>query len=395
MAVGVLHPRGFVAAGVTAGIKASGRPDVALIAADRAVPAAAVFTRSATAAPPVVVSRAHIANGAVRAILVQSGNANAATGARGMRDAEQMVALVADGLGCAAAEVLVASTGVIGVPLPMDKVEVGIAEALATLSPDGGDDAARAITTTDAAPKLAQATVQTALGEVRVGGIAKGAGMIRPDLGTMIAVVTTDAPLTPDQSDALLRDAVDATFNCITVDGCTSTSDTVALLASGVVEGTLDAAGLDAVGQAIHAVCEDLALQIVRDGEGAHRIARWQVVGAETDRAAKAIAYAVGEAQLVRCALNGGDPNWGRIIAALGVAGERVDPARIEVSIGGHVLCRHGAAVDGVDRPAVDAAAAESTVEIRIDLGLGDGAASLWASDLSKLYVELNAEYTT
>ena len=395
MAVGVLHPRGFVAAGVTAGIKASGRPDVAVIAAERAVPAAAVFTRSATAAPPVVVSRAHIAHGAVRAIVVQSGNANAATGAQGLRDAERMVALVADGLNCSASEILVASTGVIGVPLPMDKVEAGIGAALAALATDGGADAALAITTTDAAPKLAEETIATSLGEIRVGGIAKGAGMIRPDLGTMIAVVTTDAPLSAAQADTLLRDAVDATFNCITVDGCTSTSDTVALLASGAVEGTLDGGDLVEIGHAIRAVCENLALQIVRDGEGAHRIARWEINGAEDDRAAKAIAYAVAEAQLVRCALNGGDPNWGRIIAALGVAGERIDPTRIGIAIGGHALCREGAAVVDIDQAAVDAAAAQPTVEIAIDLGLGEGHAVIWASDLSKLYVELNAEYTT
>ncbi len=395
MAVGVLHPRGFRAAGVTAGIKASGRPDIAIIAADRAVPAAAVFTRSATAAPPVVVSRAHIGGGSARAIVVQSGNANAATGERGMRDAERMVAQVAAGLGCGAAEVLVASTGVIGVPLPMDKVEAGIAMALEALSADGGDDAALAITTTDAAPKLAQATVATGIGEIRVGGIAKGAGMIRPDLGTMIAVITTDAPLDAEQVDTLLRAAVDDTFNCITVDGCTSTSDTVALLASGAVSGVLHAGDLARVGEAIAAVCEDLALQIVRDGEGAHRIARWEITGATDDRSAKAIAYAVGEAQLVRCALNGGDPNWGRIIAALGVAGERIDPERIAISIGGHELCRDGAAVDDVDQALVDAAAAQPTVEIAIDLGIGDGQAAIWASDLSKLYVELNAEYTT
>ncbi len=395
MAVGVLYPRGFRAAGVTAGIKASGRPDVALIVAERAVPAAAVFTRSATAAPPVMVSRTHIANGEIRAIIVQSGNANAATGERGMRDAERMVALVAAGLDCPAAQVLVASTGVIGVPLPMDKVESGIGLALAALADDGGDDAALAITTTDAAPKLAQCDVRTSLGAIRVGGIAKGAGMIRPDLGTMIAVITTDAPLSATQADELLRAAVDATFNCITVDGCTSTSDTVALLASGVVEGALDAEGLQLVAAAVRAVCEDLALQIVRDGEGAHRIARWEITGAEDDRAARAIAYAVGEAQLVRCALNGGDPNWGRIIAALGVTGERIDADRIAIAIGGHLLCRDGAAVEGVEQALVDAAAAEATVEIAIDLGLGDGRAVIWASDLSKLYVELNAEYTT
>ena len=395
MAVGVLHPRGFRAAGVAAGIKASGRPDVALVAAEAAVPAAAVFTRSATAAPPVLLSRAHVATGKARAVLVQSGNANAATGERGMRDAERMAAAVAEGLGCPVEEVLVASTGVIGVPLPMERVEAGIAAAVAALSPDGGADAAEAIMTTDAAPKTAERAVATALGEIRVGGIAKGAGMIRPDLGTMIAVITTDAPLDAAQCDALLRAGVDASFNRITVDGCTSTSDTVALLASGAVAGALPAGDVERVGEAIRAVCEDLALQIVRDGEGAHRIARWDVAGADDDAAARRIAYGVAEAQLVRCALNGGDPNWGRIVAALGVTGERVDPERIAIAIGGHVVCRGGCAVEGVDQAAVDRAAAEPIVEIAIDLGLGDGTASVWASDLSKLYVELNAEYTT
>ena len=386
MAVGALFPRGFRAAGVTAGIKASGRPDVALVVAERAVPAAAVFTRSATAAPPVLLSRAHVAGGAVRAVLVQSGNANAATGEQGMRDAERMAALVAEGVGCPVEQVLVASTGVIGVPLPMDRVAAGIADAVAALGDDGAA-AAEAIMTTDAAPKTAERTV----GAVRVGGMAKGAGMIRPDLGTMIAVVTTDAALDAAQCDALLRAAVDATFNCITVDGCTSTSDMVALLASGEA-GPVDEA---AIGEAIRGVCEDLALQIVRDGEGAHRIARWEVSGAADDAAARRIAYAVAEAQLVRCALNGGDPNWGRIVAALGVAGENVSAERIAIAIGGHVVCRGGTAVDDVDQAAVDAAAAEPTVEIAIDLGLGDGRAVIWASDLSKLYVELNAEYTT
>ena len=391
----MLHPRGFRAAGATAGIKASGRPDIALVVADHAVPAAAVFTRSATAAPPVLLSRAHIAGGSAQAVLVQSGNANAATGAQGMRDAERMAALVADGVGCRVEQVLVASTGVIGVPLPMDLVEAGIAAAVAALADDVGADAAAAIMTTDAAPKTAERAVATAIGEVRVGGMAKGAGMIRPDLGTMIAVVTTDAPLDAGQCDALLREAVDATFNCITVDGCTSTSDTVALLASGAVSGALDAPGLRLVAGAIREVCEDLALQIVRDGEGAHRIARWEVAGAESDAAARRIAYGVAEAQLVRCALNGGDPNWGRIVAALGVVGERVDLDRIAIAIGGHPVCVGGAAVADVDQAAVDAAAAQPTVEIAIDLGLGDGRAAVWASDLSKLYVELNAEYTT
>ena len=388
-------PRGFTAAGVTAGIKASGRPDLAIISAHDSVPAAAVLTRSATAAPPVLVSQSHIASGTTRAIVISSGNANAATGEPGRRDAERMTALVAAGLGCAPEQILVASTGVIGVPLPMDIVEQGIASALAGLQDDGGADAAVAITTTDAAPKLAERKVETSIGTIRVGGIAKGAGMIRPDLGTMIAVVTTDAPLDSQQTEQALRDAVNSTFNCITVDGCTSTSDTVALLASGACAGALTDGDVGLVSSAIHAVCEDLALQIVRDGEGAHRIAHWTVTGAKDTEEARIVAYAVAEAQLVRCALNGGDPNWGRIVAALGVTGCSVPAERIAITLGGHTLCRDGMAVEIADMAAVNEAAARDTVEIAIDLGVGDGAASIWASDLSKLYVELNAEYTT
>ncbi|MFM8612181.1 MAG: bifunctional glutamate N-acetyltransferase/amino-acid acetyltransferase ArgJ [Actinomycetota bacterium] len=387
MAVGAAYPRGFAAAGVTAGIKASGRPDIALVAAEAAVPAAAVFTRSRTAAPPGAVSRLAIADGRARAVLVQSGNANAATGAQGLRDAERMAGLAAQALGAEAGDVLVASTGVIGVPLPMDLVEPGIAAAAAALSPDGGADAATAIMTTDNAPKTAQRDA----GGARVGGMAKGAGMIRPDLGTMIAVVTTDAALAPEAADRILRDAVDRSFNRITVDGCASTSDMVALLASGTA-GPADAA---AVADAVGAVCEDLALQIVRDGEGARRIARWTVTGAASDAEARRVAYAVAEAQLVRCALHGGDPNWGRIIAAIGASGADVDPDRIAVAIGGIPLCADGTAVPVADPVALDRAAAADTVEVAIGLGDGAGTAVVWGSDLSQAYVELNAEYTT
>ncbi|MFM7247360.1 MAG: bifunctional glutamate N-acetyltransferase/amino-acid acetyltransferase ArgJ [Actinomycetota bacterium] len=372
---------------MTAGIKASGRPDIALVDAEAAVPAAAVFTRSRTAAPPVAVSRRAIADGRARAVLVQSGNANAATGAQGLRDAERMAGLAAQALGAEAGDVLVASTGVIGVPLPMDLVEPGIAAAAAALSPDGGADAATAIMTTDNAPKTAQRDAAGA----RVGGMAKGAGMIRPDLGTMIAVVTTDAALAPEAADRILRDAVDRSFNRITVDGCASTSDMVALLASGTA-GPADAA---AVADAVGAVCEDLALQIVRDGEGARRIARWTVTGAGSDAEARRVAYAVAEAQLVRCALHGGDPNWGRIVAAIGASGADVAPDRIKVAIGGIPLCADGTAVPVADPVALDRAAAADTVEVAIGLGDGAGTAVVWGSDLSQAYVELNAEYTT
>ncbi len=386
MAVGVAYPRGFAAAGVTAGIKASGRPDIALVDAGRPVPAAGVFTRSRTAAPPVLLSRRHLDDGALRAVLVQSGNANAATGARGIADAEAMAARAATALGAAPHDVAVASTGVIGVPLPMDVVLPGIDAAVAAL---GADDAgaALAITTTDNAPKTAMRDA----GLARVGGMAKGAGMIRPDLGTMIAVLTTDAALDATQCDRLLRAAVDRTFNCITVDGCASTSDTVVLLASGEA-GPADA---DEVAAAVTAVCEDLALQIVRDGEGARRIARWEVTGAASDDDARTLAYAVAEGQLVRTALHGGDPNWGRIIAALGAAGPAIDPDRIRIALDGHELCHDGVAVPVGDATALDAAAAAATVPFAISVGDGPGSAVVWGSDLSQAYVELNAEYTT
>jgi len=395
VAVGVTFPRGFRAAGVAAGIKASGRPDIAIVAANETVSAAAVFTRSATAAAPVTLSQRHIAQGRARAVVISSGNANAATGPQGMRDAEQMATRVATQLGVPVTEVLVASTGVIGVPLPMSRVMAGIDAALTALSPEGGAAAAEAITTTDAAPKLAARELTIPGGVIRVGGMAKGAGMIRPDLGTMIAVVTTDATLTHEQAVRILQRAVDKSFNCITVDGCTSTSDTVVLLASGAIAEELTDADEAALAEVVSDLCLDLALQIVRDGEGARRIARWQIIGATDDATAKAIAYAVAEAQLVRCALNGGDPNWGRIIAALGVTGYRIEADRIGITLGGHVLCRGGVAVPLVDADAVNQAAALDTVEITIDLGLGSGTAVIWASDLSSRYVELNAEYTT
>ena len=391
------YPRGFQAAGVVAGIKASGRPGVAVVAAaDGAVPAAAVFTRSTMAAPPVVLSRRHIeAAGRVRAVVVTSGNANAATGAVGMRDAERMTELVAKRLGSDVTEVLVASTGVIGVCLPMERVQAGISAALDALVVDGGAAAAEAILTTDAAPKIAEREILIGDRAVRVGGMAKGAGMIRPDLGTMIAVVTTDAVLSSTEAAAVLRDAVAESFNCITVDGCASTSDTVILLANGASRITLDTAGYTAVSAAVRDVCCDLALQIVCDGEGAKRIARWEVVGAANNDDAKVIAYAVAEAQLVRCALHGGDPNWGRIIAAVGGVGRTVDPNRIAITLGGNLLCSGGIAVCDVDTAAVAAAAALDTVEVTIDLGLGCGRAVVWGSDLSLAYVAFNVEYTT
>jgi len=396
VAVGVTGAAGFRAAGVTAGIKASGRPDLALVVADAPVSAAGVFTRSTTAAPPVHLSRSHLeqTGGRVRAIVVNSGNANAATGAQGHRDATRMAALVADGLGCATEEVLVASTGVIGAPLPMEQIEAGIALALADLSTDGGGRAADAILTTDAGPKVAQTVVDCGGVPVTVGGIAKGAGMIRPDLGTMLAFITTDAAIEPRTLDRLLREAVETSFNRITVDGTTSTSDMVILCAGGAAGVRLTGADLERFAEALAGVCRDLALAIVRDGEGARRIGRWAVRGARDDAEAARLAFAVAEDQLVRCALHGGDPNWGRVIAALGAAGG-VDPERIAIALGGIPLCRHGTAVPLTDTAALVAAASLDEVDYVIEVGDGTGSAVVWGSDLSPDYVRLNAEYTT
>lgn len=396
MAVGVTRAVGFRAAGVTAGIKASGRPDLALIVADAPTSAAAVFTRSAIAAAPVRFSQAQLmaTDGRVRAIVVNSGNANAATGANGERDAARMAELVAGELGCGRDEVLVASTGVIGEPLPMDLIESGIRAAVAELDADGGGRAAEAILTTDAGVKIAEAVVDCDGGAVAIGGIAKGAGMIRPDLGTMLAFITTDADIDPATLDHLLRSAVKRSFNRITVDGTTSTSDTVVLLAGGASGVRPTGADLDRVGAALETVCLDLALAIVRDGEGARRVGRWTVRGARDDEEAARIAFAVAEDQLVRCALHGGDPNWGRVIAALGAAGG-VDPDRIGVALGGISLCRNGTAVPVEDTDGIAAAATADEVEYTIELGQGDGTAVVWGSDLSPAYVRLNAEYTT
>ncbi len=395
MAVGVTYPLGFRAAGVTAGIKASGRPDVALVVADGDAVAAGVFTRSRTAGAPVLLCRQRLAasGGRARAVVVSSGNANVATGPQGRRDAARMAALTAESSGVGAG-VLVCSTGVIGVPLPMARVEAGIRSAAAALAVDGGDDAAIAICTTDSHPKLACRAIEVGGREVRIGGMAKGAGMIRPDLGTMIAVLTTDAAIESAPLQALLSSAAARSFNRITVDGCQSTSDSVIVLAGGGSGAVVDGDAVGAFAAALDGVCLDLALAIVADGEGARRIGRYEVVGAYDEADAERAARHVAEDQLVRCALHGADPNWGRIVAALGVCGAVVDGDRIAIDLGGVPLVRDGMAVPGAAAAAGVAARADE-VHVRIDLGLGAAAATIWGSDLSTDYVIANAEYTT
>jgi glutamate N-acetyltransferase/amino-acid N-acetyltransferase len=396
VAVGVTYPRGFRAAGVGAGIKASGRPDVALVVSDGPADTAGVFTRSRAASPPVRRNRAALAatGGRARGVLVTSGNANAATGSQGEADARRMAELAAELVGASPDDLLVCSTGVIGVPLPMERVELGVRLAASALSADGGGAAAEAICTTDAGPKIASRTLVLQGREVRLGAIAKGAAMIRPDLGTMIAVVTTDAAIDPGLLRELLVDAAEASFNRITVDGSESTSDSLIVLAGGASGVAVGGAEARQFGDALDDVCRELALAMVRDGEGARRVGRYEVTGARTDDEARRAARRVAEDQLVRCALYGGDPNWGRIYAALGVAGVEVDLARLAIAIGDVPLMRDGSPL-ALDNGAASRAAAEDEVVYAIDLGCGPGSGTVWGSDLGHEYVRMNAEYTT
>jgi glutamate N-acetyltransferase / amino-acid N-acetyltransferase len=394
--VSVCRPKGFVASGVHCGVKSGDALDLALVAtADgKPVPAAAVFTSNRAAAAPVQVSRANLAatGGHAAAVVLNSGNANAATGAPGRAAPEKMAAAVAAGLGCAATEVLVCSTGLIGIPLPVDAVLAGVDPLLAARkgTEAAGRLAASAILTTDTRPK--ETLVGTGL--VTVGGMAKGAAMLAPDLtadgaharqATMLAVLTTDATATPEELQAALVEAVGATFNTLVVDGCTSTNDTVIVLASGKM--ARPPAG--ALAEAMTLACADLAEQMADDAEGATRLATVRVWGARTVDDARRAARKVAESQLVQCSLHGGDPYWGRIVSELGSSGAEVDPDRVTVAYGGVVVCEGGVAA-AHDEARVRAHVEGRTVDISAGLGVGDAEATFLMTSLSPAYIAEN-----
>ncbi|MFN7954635.1 MAG: bifunctional glutamate N-acetyltransferase/amino-acid acetyltransferase ArgJ [bacterium] len=391
---------GFRFAGIAAGIKASGAPDLALIVADAPVSAAGLFTTNRVQAAPVLVSRRRVAKGRARAIVVNSGNANAATGAQGMADALATTARVADALGARPAEVLVCSTGVIGRPLPMDRVLAGVPNAVAALSPAGFAAASEAILTTDTRPKRVARRVALPNGRrVTIAGFAKGAGMIDPRMATLLAFVLTDAPLEARALRALLRDANEQSFHRITVDGDRSTNDTVLALASGAAGGASLAPGkrgwreLEA---AFAEVMHDLALAVVADAEGWTRTLEVEVRGARNERDALLAARAIAGSLLVKTAVHGADPNWGRILAAAGYSGARFDPARAIVAIGPVDLYHRGRPAGPV--PLARASTLMKTralVPLRVDLAAGAAGATVWTSDLSAEYVRINADYTT
>jgi glutamate N-acetyltransferase/amino-acid N-acetyltransferase len=387
-------PKGFRAAGVHCGVKRE-KPDLALLVSDVPASAAGVFTTNKVKAAPVRYTQRAVAAGRAQAIVVNSGNANACTGGPGFADSEEMAKLTAGSLGLAADLVLVASTGVIGVPLPMDAIRSGIPVAVNALSSDG-EAAARAILTTDNFPKTAAVRLDIDGVGVTIGGMAKGAGMIHPNMATTLCFLTTDAAVPPAVLRGALKRAVQESFNSITVDGDTSTNDTVLLLANGCAGGPpiTNGEALTRFTAALTLVAGELARMVVRDGEGATKLVEISVEGAASDLEARQAAMTVANSLLVKTALHGGEPNWGRILAALGRSGVEMNEETTDVSFGALDVVRAGLGVPGV-WDAAAAALEEKEVSIRIRLAVGNGAAKVWTSDLSEEYVRINGSYTT
>ncbi|HEX6476297.1 MAG TPA: bifunctional glutamate N-acetyltransferase/amino-acid acetyltransferase ArgJ [Acidimicrobiales bacterium] len=383
----VTAPDGFVAGGVASGIKESGDLDLAVVATSdgRAVPAAGVFTVNLAPAAPVLVSRAHLAASGGRAagVVINAGNANAATGVVGRANAERTATVVASALGTAPEHVLVCSTGIIGVPLPMERLDASLPTLATGLTSDqtGATAAATAIMTTDTAMKQTRVEGDGFV----VGGMGKGAAMLAPDMATMLAVLTTDVLVEPNVLATMLWDAVARSFNAVSIDGCTSTNDTVLVLASGNA-GPVDEA---AVSDALHDACADLASQMVADAEGATRVVQIAVSGAADDEDARRAARRVADSALVKCSMYGGDPYWGRVVSELGSAGVSFDPERVSISYGGETTCRKGVAA-AHDEAAVRSHLSGRQVELHADLGLGSGAAVVLTADLGPGYIDEN-----
>ncbi len=393
---GVTAPLGFRAAGVACGIKPAG-PDLMLLVADGECAAAAVFTRNRARAAPLLVSEEHLAGGRARAVVANAGCANAATGEQGVCDARAMAAATAAQVGCRPEEVVVASTGVIGVPLPMDKVLGGIERAHRALSRKGGSNAAAAILTTDTRPKQAVAELKLGDHVVRLAGMAKGSGMIAPNMATLLAFLTTDVAIDPLLLRRALQQAVDKSFNRVTVDGDTSTNDMAVVLASGAAAAEPirdEGEAYDVFRTALGEVCVELALMIVRDGEGASRVSEVRVEGAANEEDAHRIARTVAESPLVKTALCGGDPNWGRVLAAVGRAGVELDPQRLDIHLGDVWVTQAGRART-YDEEQAKQALQEDPVRIRVVLGEGEASGVMWTCDLTHGYVDINAHYRT
>ena len=403
----VTFARGFRAGTAACGIKAfttgaSAIPtgqhdDLCVVHSSYPCDTGGVFTTNKIKSASVVIDQLHLQHNRVQALVINSGNANACTGAQGFKDALLMAKLAADRLDLDPDQVLVGSTGVIGRYLPMDAVKAGIVSASGALSADHGIDAAKAIMTTDTRPKTAQKEIELGGRTIRIGGMSKGSGMIHPNMATLLAYITTDAAVESGLMSKVVKPVADRSFNQVTVDGDSSTNDTFLILANGaagnapIVSGTPEAAALEA---AILDVARELAQAIARDGEGATKMIAVRVQGAESDNEARTAARAVASSSLVKTAVHGGDPNWGRIVCALGYSGAELALDKLHLSVGGLVVFERGAGVD-VDLSAVRRAFEQSEIEIVATLGLADGQAEAWGCDLSEEYVRINADYTT
>lgn len=394
---GVTYPLGFTAAGVRAGIKKNGNLDVAVIYTEKEAAVAGVFTKNLVAAAPVHVSKVVVGTGSAHAIVANAGCANACTGEQGLRDAEKMTEIAAQELNCRSDDVIVASTGVIGVNLPMDKMESGIKDAVKNLSREGSVNAGNAIITTDTYSKACATEIQIGGKEVRFGAIAKGSGMIQPNMATMLCFITTDAAIEQKLLQEALSEITEVSFNMISVDGDMSTNDMVTVLANGAAENpkiTSKNEDYEKFYSALKNICTELAKRIAADGEGATKFLTINVNGAENFGDAKQVAMSIAKSPLVKTAFFGEDPNWGRVICAVGYSGVKILPEKTVVKFGGIPVYAHGVGAK-FDDDALRKIMSEKDIVIDIELGLGETSATVWSCDLSYGYVKINGEYTT
>ena len=396
-AAGVTFPKGFKAAGVKAGIKKSGNLDLALIYTEKEAAVAGVFTKNAVAAAPVIVSREVVKGGKAHAIVANAGCANACTGETGLANARKMAALAAAEVGCAPDEVLVGSTGIIGVNLPMDKLEAGIKAAAAELSEDGSKNAGNAIITTDTYSKACSCEVEIGGQAVRFGAIAKGSGMIQPNMATMLCYITTDANISSQLMQKALSEIVEVSFNMISVDGDMSTNDTVLVLAngaSGAAEITDGSPEYDKFYATLKEICQELSKRIAADGEGATKFLTINVRGTKTFEDAKTVAMSIAKSPLVKTAFFGEDPNWGRVICAVGYAGIPMVPEKTVIKFGGVPVYANGLGAE-FNEDDIHKVMAEHDIVIDVEMGMGDAKATVWSCDFSYEYVKINGEYHT
>lgn len=394
---GVTFPQGFKAAGVKAGIKKSGNLDLAVIYTEQEAAVAGTFTQNAVAAAPVLVSKDVVKGGKAHAIVANAGCANACTGETGLKNAKEMAACAAEALGCAVNEVVVGSTGVIGVNLPMEKITAGVTAAVKELSVDGSEKAGNAIITTDTYSKACALEIELGGKKVRFGAIAKGSGMIQPNMATMLCFITTDAAIDSKLLQEALSDIVNVSFNMISVDGDMSTNDMVIVMANGAAGNakiTEKGADYEKFAEALKSICVGLAQRIAADGEGATKFLTINVKGAKCFADAKTVAMSVAKSPLVKTAFFGEDPNWGRVICAVGYAGAPMVPEKTVVKFGGIAVYANGLGAT-FDEAKLREVMAEHDIVIDIEMGLGDAEATVWSCDFSYEYVKINGEYHT